>query len=91
MQWGIMVELIPEIAKIIGKQPELPFIESRNRFKLLFLDFIKVFADLDHPLLIMLDEVQWSDLASLKLIELILQAVNLLKVEKKKKSWQNLI
>ena len=40
------------------------------RFILAFQSFVRVFADADHPLVIFLDDLQWADQSSLKLIEL---------------------
>ncbi|NES81264.1 MAG: AAA family ATPase, partial [Moorea sp. SIO2B7] len=42
----------------------------QNRFNLFFQIFIRVFSRKEHPLVIFLDDLQWADLPSLKLIEL---------------------
>lgn len=71
----IMIEVIPEVELIIGNQPailELSPAESQNRFNLVFQNFIKIFAQPEHPLVIFLDDLQWADSASLKLIELLI-------------------
>jgi len=68
----IVTEVIPELELIIGKQPlvnKLAPKEDQNRFHLIFQNFIKVLATAEHPLTIFLDDLQWADLASLKLIE----------------------
>jgi len=39
-----------------------------------FQNFIRVFAQAEHPLVLFLDALQWSDRASLKLIELLMTA-----------------
>ena len=41
-----------------------------NRFNYVFENFINTFAAEDHPLVIFLDDLQWADEASLKLIEM---------------------
>ena len=49
----LMVNLIPELEFIIGKQPpvaDLPPRESRNRFQLVFRRFLVAFATAEHPL-----------------------------------------
>ena len=51
--------------------PDLGANESQNRFNLVFQNFIRVFAQKEHPLVIFLDDLQWVDSASLKLIELL--------------------
>jgi predicted ATPase/serine phosphatase RsbU (regulator of sigma subunit) len=60
---------------IVGKQPEVPELgitESQNRFNLVFGNFIRAFCTKEHPLVIFLDDLQWADSATLKLIELIM-------------------
>ncbi|NDJ24662.1 AAA family ATPase [Nostoc sp. B(2019)] len=70
----IIIDVIPEVELIIGKQPEVPQLgatESQNRFNLVFQKFISVFAQKEHPLVLFLDDLQWADSASLKLIQLL--------------------
>jgi len=47
---------------------------DRNRFNRVFQQFIRVFCQPEHPLVIFLDDLQWSDSASLKLIQLLVTA-----------------
>jgi predicted ATPase/signal transduction histidine kinase len=71
----VIIDVIPELAKIIGEQPpapELSGIAAQNRFNLLFQNFIQVFKTKEHPLVIFLDDLQWADSASLKLIQLLM-------------------
>ncbi len=73
----VIIEVIPEVELIIGPQsavPVLPLTEARNRFNLVFQNFIKVFAQSEHPLVVFLDDLQWADGASLKLIEVLMAA-----------------
>ncbi len=75
----VLVELIPELEFIIGKQPNvlnLAAKEAQNRFNLLFCEFIKVFSKPEHPLVIFLDDLQWADHASLQLIQLLMTNVD---------------
>jgi len=70
----IIIDVIPEVELIIGKQPEVPqlnSLEAENRFNQVFKEFIKVFCTPNHPLVIFLDDLQWIDSASLKLLQLI--------------------
>jgi predicted ATPase/signal transduction histidine kinase/CheY-like chemotaxis protein/tRNA A-37 threonylcarbamoyl transferase component Bud32 len=70
----VVTDVIPEVELIIGKQPEVPELgptESQNRFNRVFKQFISVFAAKEHPLVVFLDDLQWADSASLKLIELL--------------------
>lgn len=71
----VIIDVIPELEKIIGKQPsvlELSGSTAQNRFYLLFQNFIQVFAAPEHPLVIFLDDLQWADSASLKLMQLLM-------------------
>jgi energy-coupling factor transporter ATP-binding protein EcfA2 len=71
----VIIDVIPELELIIGPQPEvlqLGAIATQNRFNLVFKNFIRVFCSPEHPLVIFLDDLQWADLASLQLIELIM-------------------
>ncbi|HEY9852943.1 MAG TPA: AAA family ATPase [Leptolyngbyaceae cyanobacterium] len=75
----VIVDVIPELELIIGKQsalPELGLNESQNRFKLVFQNFIKVFTKPEHPLVIFLDDLQWADSASLKLMQLLMSGAS---------------
>jgi len=71
----IIIDVIPEVELIIGKQPPVPEVgakEAQNRFNRIFQNFVRVFCSKEHPLVIFLDDLQWFDSATLKLIELIL-------------------
>ncbi|MEH2003259.1 MAG: serine/threonine-protein kinase PknK, partial [Nostoc sp.] len=71
----VLMDVIPEFEQIIGKQlpvEQLGATEAQNRFNLFFQRFIRVFTKKEHPLVIFLDDLQWADLASLKLIELLI-------------------
>ena len=75
----VMVDVIPELESIIGKQPpaeELSGTAAQNRFNLLFSKFIQVFTTKEHPLVIFLDDLQWADSASLKLLQLLIAETN---------------
>jgi len=68
----VIVDVLPQVELIIGKQapvPPLPPTEARNRFQMVFQQFVAVFGREDHPLALFLDDLQWIDVASLKLIE----------------------
>ena len=71
----VIIDVIPELELLLGKQPEVSELEgsaAQNRFNLLFEKFIRVFATIEHPLVIFLDDLQWADSASLKLMQLLM-------------------
>jgi len=60
----VLIDVIPEMELIIGRQtavPELGATEAQNRFNLVFQNFIKVFTDTSHTLALFLDDLQWAD------------------------------
>ena len=75
----VIIDVIPELEHLIGKQKKVPELEgtaAKNRFNLLFQNFIRVFATKEHPLVIFLDDLQWADSASLKLMQLLMSETN---------------
>jgi predicted ATPase/DNA-binding CsgD family transcriptional regulator/GAF domain-containing protein len=75
---AVITEVIPEVALIIGKQypvENLPPADATNRFQQLFLNFIRVFAIKQHPLVLFLDDLQWADLASLRFLRVLLDGM----------------
>ncbi|RCJ30330.1 guanylate cyclase [Nostoc punctiforme NIES-2108] len=75
----VIIDLIPEMEQIIGSQPPVQRLEpteAQNRFNAVFLQFIRVLCQPSHPLVIFIDDLQWADSASLKLIELMIAKNN---------------
>ncbi|MEG3848838.1 AAA family ATPase [Microcoleus sp. herbarium19] len=69
----VIIDVIPEVELIVGKQPqvaELRSNEAQIRFYFVFEKFIRVFCSAEHPLVIFLDDLQWVDPATLNLIQL---------------------
>ncbi|XXT22619.1 AAA family ATPase [Sorangium sp. So ce429] len=70
----VVVNVVPELARIIGPQPPLQPLgpsESQNRFNLAFQSFVRAVTD-EQLLVVFIDDLQWADPASLKLLELLL-------------------
>ncbi len=75
----VIIDVIPELEIVIGSQPpvlQLGAAESQIRFNRLFQEFVWVFAQAEHPLVLFLDDLQWADSASLKLIEILVTTRN---------------
>ena len=72
---GVVVELLPELELLLGEQPpvqSLPANEAQNRFNFTLLRFVGALTSRDHALVLFLDDLQWADAGSLRLIELIM-------------------
>ena len=71
----VIIDVIPEIQQLVGPQPPVQPLEpseAKNRFNRVFQNFVRVFCQRSHPLVIFLDDLQWADSASLQLIELLI-------------------
>jgi PAS domain S-box-containing protein len=72
----IVVDVLPDLEKIIGVQPIAPILSgdsAQRRFNELFAKLICLFASKTHPLTLFLDDLQWVDFASLALIQSFMQ------------------
>ncbi|PKB20882.1 diguanylate cyclase domain-containing protein [Janthinobacterium sp. 64] len=72
---GVLVELIPQLALIVGPTEALPAsapAQAQLRLDRLFPRFVEVFACAGHPLVLFLDDLQWADAATLRMIELLM-------------------
>lgn len=72
---NVITDVIPELELIVGPHPPLdplPPMEAQNRFKISFGRFLEVFCKKEHPLAIFLDDLQWADVASLSILNLLL-------------------
>lgn len=70
----VLIDVVPALEYVIGPQPPVPTLgpgEARNRFHLVFGDFIGVFLSKHHPLVLFLDDLQWVDEGTLKLLEVL--------------------
>ncbi|SEI56408.1 Predicted ATPase [Dyadobacter sp. SG02] len=74
----IIIDVIPELEKLIGRQPavgRLSPLEAQNRFVNVFTHFIDVFTKPEHPLVIFLDDLHWADLSSLRFLSRVTHSV----------------
>ncbi len=68
----LVANLVPEIEVVIGKQPPVPELEATeagNRFDAVLQAFIGAVAREEHPLALFLDDLQWLDPATLRVVE----------------------
>ena len=76
----VLTNLIPEIEKLIGPQPQLIQLkgnEDQNRFNYLMNSFLEAVSTADYPLVLCIDDLQWADASSLHLFRLIAENKNL--------------
>ncbi|GAM24119.1 hypothetical protein SAMD00019534_072940 [Acytostelium subglobosum LB1] len=77
---GVIVNVMPILELIVGQCPPVPPLppsESQNRFDLVFKDFLRVFSEEGHPLILFLDDLQRADEASYRLIKILLDNNNI--------------
>ncbi|QHW32308.1 AAA family ATPase [Paenibacillus rhizovicinus] len=68
---AVITDVIPEMERIIGRQAsveQLPLEEAMERFQFVFRRFIQVFCHQKHPLVLVMDDLQWADEASWRMI-----------------------
>lgn len=73
----LITEVAPDFEILLGKpEPleELPPAEAQSRFNGVIQKLIGAIATEEHPFVVFLDDLQWADLPSLALIELIMKS-----------------
>lgn len=71
----LITDLVPELQRVIGRQPaviDLGPTEAQNRLMLVFRRLLRLFAGPEHPLALFLDDLQWTDPASLHVLQMVL-------------------
>src|SRR5262249_23028087 len=63
----LLCDVLRELVHVLGLPPPVPElfgVESRNRIRLLFHNFVEVFTQHGQPLVLFLDDLQWADSAT---------------------------
>lgn len=71
---GILTEILPGLELLLGAQPVAPAVglmESEARTNLVLRNFVREFADPACPLILFLDDLQWADGGSARLLKLL--------------------
>ncbi len=66
-----LIALIPDLERLIGPQPPLPPLdaaEAQHRLNRAFQQLLRIIATREHPLVLFLDDLQWADAATLRLL-----------------------
>jgi serine/threonine protein kinase len=72
---AVLLEVLPELELLLGPLPEVPVlgpVEAQYRFHRVFCQFVQVFAQRAHPLVLFLDQLQWADRALVQLVQRLL-------------------
>ncbi|MBF0288914.1 MAG: AAA family ATPase [SAR324 cluster bacterium] len=75
-QGQILTSIFPKLELIVGKQKDVGKLlgeEAENRFKYIFLKLMNIVAIEEQPLILFLDDLQWTDLVSLNVLRTIFQ------------------
>ena len=70
----VLTDVMPALEDLIGAQPNVPQLggqEAENRFNYVFINFLLTVAAEKHPLVLFIDDLQWIDAASLRLLKVI--------------------
>lgn len=77
----VLTNILPKLELLIGPQPPVPELTgaaAQNRFNFLFLEFTRAVAATEHPIVVFLDDLQWIDNASLRLLHFLLTSSDIL-------------
>jgi predicted ATPase/signal transduction histidine kinase len=73
----LLSELCPAIEPLLGSAPalaELPAPEAEQRFAHVLRSFVRALASDQHPLVLLLEDLQWADAGTLRLLRVLVEA-----------------
>lgn len=73
----LITDIIPQLSVVLGEQPPVPPLapaEAQKRFVRVFHAFLGAVARKRHPLVLFVDDLQWADPASLRLLRYVIAA-----------------
>ena len=71
-QAGVLVELLPALEELLGPQPKVSPIAGElavRRLSSVVRQFLSVFYEPGYPLVVYLDDLQWADQSSIRLLD----------------------
>jgi len=72
----VLNDIVPQLEAVIGEQPDVPEVggdDAKKRFNYVFQRFLQAASSEEHPLVMFIDDLQWTDLASLSLLRLLME------------------
>jgi predicted ATPase/signal transduction histidine kinase/CheY-like chemotaxis protein len=76
----LMIDFIPELSLIVDESHVLSTLqpnEAQSRFNIIFLKFMKIISSISKKIVLVIDDMQWCDVSTIKMIELILNDDNI--------------
>ncbi|MEO1052918.1 MAG: ATP-binding sensor histidine kinase [Bacteroidota bacterium] len=71
----LLTDVISNLRYLVEDIPQIPAVggeEAQNRFNFVFKNFVQAIATKEHPLVLFVDDLQWADHASLRLLRALL-------------------